>query len=626
MSEASAATGWSTSYRWMGVSRGDARGLANHDLRNPEVRPTNPDVDPTRTPDNLVLISDHNGDLRPLEPGEDGVDLVMARLEEKIASATKNTRRHKVKQKNPSTGRMEPTGEVREVEVALRKDASVMVEIVLQLDPEFTQTGWVYDANGNAVWELDEAGNLIHDHDRNPVQKFATCADMTPAKKAEANRLLDVMIAEVRDQHPDADWLYLTKHFDETAPHVQLAFVPKTPDGRINYGEVMSGGTRSKAAAQRHYSDKHDKMRHHLRAAGYDATMVRVDAGKRHLGLVAYKKEQARLRQDEHERRKDLTNALDQWRDNERTEREIRYRSNDLDTRQRDLDDREATLDKHDAELPRRRRKATDEGRAQGRAEYEAEHDAWVAKLNRQTSDAEDRERNADAAIQAVLEHQRRLDAKNQQAIADAVRRGQDADITAYLRQHHPDILETFARQQAAALKPRQPRLEMQARLPSTADHNDVELLVLHNGTTTERETIWVDVQIRESDPRAHGQEGLHLAMTPDRNGHRHPVTEYSKNQISTIQQAADRNRLELRAGGEILGVRADLLPTGNGLILNTRTVCQGQPLTPDVMHRQRAHEDRQRRAKPPASAARLDHTSPTERNDDHAYEDQEYE
>lgn len=617
MSEASAATGWSTSYRWMGVSRGDARGLANHDLRNPEVTPTNPDVDASRTPDNLVLVADLNGDLRPLEPGEDGVALVMARLEERIASATKNTRRHKVKQKNPDTGRMEPTGEVREVEVALRKDAAVMVEIVLQLDPEFTQTGWVYDADGNAVWDLDEASNVVHDADRNPVQKFATCADMTPEKKTEANRLLDVMIAEVRDQHPDADLLYLTKHFDETAPHVQLAFVPKTPDGRINYGEVMSGGARSKAAAQGHYSDKHDKMRHRLRAAGYDATMVRVDAGKRHLGLVAYKKEQTRLRHDELERRKDLTNALDQWRDNERTEREIRHRSHDLDARQQGLDDREADLDLHEADLPRRRRKATDEGHAQGRAEYEAEHDAWVAKLNHQTSDSEDRERSAEDAIQAALDHQRRIDAKNQQAIADAVRRAQDADITAYLRQHHPDILETFARQQADALKPRQPRLEMQARLPRTADHNDVELVVIHNGTTTPNETIWVDVQIRASDARAQGQKGLHLAMTPDRHGHRQPLTEYSKNQLRTIQQTAGRNRLDLPSGAEVLGVRADLLPTGNGLLLNTRTVRQGQPLTPDVMHRQRALEDQQRHTEPRPNSVQVDDRAQTVGHDD---------
>ncbi|MGH3971865.1 MAG: hypothetical protein ACRDS9_00845 [Pseudonocardiaceae bacterium] len=617
MSEASAATGWSTSYRWMGVSRGDARGLANHDLRDPEVRPTNPDVDPSRTPDNLVLIADHNGDLRPLEPDEDGVDLVMARLEEKIASATKNTRRHKVKQKNPDTGRMEPTGEVREVEVALRKDAAVMVEIVLQLDPEFTQTGWVYDEHGEAVWEIDETGQIIRDAARNPVQKFATCADMTPEKKAEANRLLDVMIAEVRDQHPDADWLYLTKHFDETAPHVQLAFVPKTPDGRINYGQVMSGGARSKAAAQKHYSTKHDHMRHRLQDAGYDATMVRVDAGKRHLGLTAYKEEQARLREDTRERRLDLTNALDQWRDNERDERELRWRTQDLDTRQRDLENREAALDEHEADLPLRRRKATDEGRTQGRAEYEAEHDAWVAKLNHQTSDAEDREKSAEDAIKSVLEHQRRLDAKNQQAIADAVRRAQDADITAYLRQHYPDILETFARQQAESLKPPQPRLEMQARLPRTADRTDVELLVIHNGTTTQRETIWVDVQIRESDPRAHRQKGLHLATTPDRNGNQHPVIEYSRNQLHTIQQSAEDNRLERPAGGEILGVRADLLATGKSLILNTRTVRQGQPLTHDVMHRQRAHEDQHRHTEPHPSETRLDHHGSIPGNDE---------
>ncbi|MGH3977338.1 MAG: hypothetical protein ACRDS9_29110, partial [Pseudonocardiaceae bacterium] len=300
-------------------------------------------------------------------------------------------------------------------------------------------------------------------------------------------------------------------------------------------------------------------------------------------------------------RRLDLTTALDQWRDNERDERELRWRTQDLDTRERALDDRERSLAHDEDDLPRRRRKATDEGRAEGRAERAAEHDAWVAKLNHQTSDAEDREKSADGAIQAALDHQRRLEDENQQAIAAAVRRAQDANLTAYLRQHHPDILDAFTRQQATAHKPTKPRLELQTRLPDTADRRGVELIVVHDGTTTPDDTVWLDVQIRESDPRARGQKGLHIAMARGTSGRQVPFDIYSWTQLRTIQDAAGDNKLVSERGGEVLGVRADLMPsaTNRGLRVNPPTARQGQPLTPDVLTRQQAHEDRQRDQQP---------------------------
>ena len=275
----SEATGWSTSYRWEGVTRGDAKGLANHDLRQPGVTQSNPDVDRSRTHLNEVRLADGSGGWRSPEPGEDAVATAMSMLDLAMDNAVPNMRKHKVKKVNPDTGRKEETGEVRDVPVAHRKDAAAMTEFLFQLDPQFTGTSFQFDENGR----------MPFDADGEPVVK--TCADMTPEKRAEAARLLDAMITEAQTQHPNFVWLYIAIHWDETSPHATLTGVPLTADGRINLTEVFDEGKTSKVEVQGAWSAKHDRMRERLQEHGYDATMVRVDKGKKHLGLAASKRQ-----------------------------------------------------------------------------------------------------------------------------------------------------------------------------------------------------------------------------------------------------------------------------------------------------------------------------------------------
>lgn len=355
---------WSTSYRWMGVTRSDAKGLVQHDLRDPQVTQSNPQVDASRTAENVALIADADGVLAPLHADEDGVEMVMALLDRHTAGAKKNTRRYNVKKKNPATGRMELTGEVREVEVGHRSDASVMVEVVMQLDPEFTGTGRVFDEDGRPVWAVDDDGVLLRDERGHRVPQYRSCAEMTPGKRAETSRLLDVMIAEAIAQHPSCRLLYVTKHFDETAPHVQMAFVPFTTDGCINFKKVMGEGARSMTEAKAVYEGKHDRMREALLAHGYDATMERVSDGKGHLRLPGYKRlkdREARLIDD------DL--KLNDWDLRLRDEQAgIRIEREALAIERSALEAREQVLTEREAELPRQRRKARAAGMTEGLA------------------------------------------------------------------------------------------------------------------------------------------------------------------------------------------------------------------------------------------------------------------
>ncbi|UYM06076.1 hypothetical protein [Solicola gregarius] len=423
-----ASGGWSTSYRWMGVTRADAKGLVQHDLRAPEVTQSNPQVDSSRSLLNVAHIADGRGGLRPLSPGEDGATAVTAILDDIIAGSKKNVRRTKVKAKDPETGKRVPTGEVREVEVSLRADAAVMVECLMQLDPEFTGTGRAYDEGGRPVWVTDDNGEEVRDANGRRIQLVRTCADMTPQKREEVDRLLDVMIEEVIAQHPDGDVLYVAKHLDETAPHVQMAWVPKTGDGRINYKEVMSDAARTRGAAKAAYAAKHDRMRERLLEHGYEATMERVDGGKHHLGLRAFKRwkdREARIDQDD-QKLNDWDRQLRDAKADVRVEREL------LEASESELASRHQSVLDQEAELPRLRRKAIDDGRAEGLADAEAVITAQV-------------QQKVAAVIAPAQEQVAKLlqeaEDERQRAIADANRYFADAKSSAL--RHRAEMIES---------------------------------------------------------------------------------------------------------------------------------------------------------------------------------------
>lgn len=236
--------GWTTSYRWAGVTRGNIGGLVRHDCRDVdlangvEVEHSNEDIDASMTHLNETKVNDGSGRLIDCTSSQQWIAFLDRRISE-----TQNTRTLK-------DGTIVP--------VAVRKDASVAVEFVLQLDPEFT---------GESV-------------------------DASPEKQAEVNRLLDVMIDEVVEQMGAENVIGYSKHWDEGHPHVQLMAVPVTDDGQLSMKQKL--GAPTKTAAQAKYSALHDSMRERLRGAGYDATDERVDAGKRHLGLAEFKKQRDR--------------------------------------------------------------------------------------------------------------------------------------------------------------------------------------------------------------------------------------------------------------------------------------------------------------------------------------------
>lgn len=362
-------SGWSTTYRWGGYMRGDARGIVNHDLRAPGVQQSNAMVDPARTKFNVVQVTDGRGGLRDLRPGEHGVSTVMDHLDTIIAGAKKNTRQHKVMKRNTTTGKNEWTGEIVEKEIALRKDASVMVEVILQLDGEYTGTGAVVDERGRPVWVVDDDGEPVVDEEGHKVPLIRTCADMRVDELEDASRLLDVMVDEVKEQHPTCEMLFVTKHFDETHPHVQMGFVPLTQDGRIHQKSVM--GAASHSEAQKKYSDKHDRMRMALIDRGYEATFERVDDGKRHVGLAEFKREKDRERQQAEKSQEALDLVNQQHAENAKAAAALHSEKVDLNDIAKSIYLDKQAVEKEKADLPEMRRRAKRQGYQDGRKEAE---------------------------------------------------------------------------------------------------------------------------------------------------------------------------------------------------------------------------------------------------------------
>lgn len=240
-------SGWTTSYRWAPVRREKVRGLVNHHARDVdaqhgrEVSHSNEGIVADRTRLNLTMVNDGNGGFVECTDSEQWIEYLDSRLDE--VGHTWRTQKD---------GSRKP--------VALRKDAAVAVDYVLQLDPDFTGS----------------AESLAAD----------------PEKDEEVRRLLAVMVDEVIEQHGQQNVIGWTLHLDEENPHIQMLAIPEV-DGCTSYkqffGDAEPGKRSTKAGSMRAYAERHDEMRHRLRDHGYEATFERVNEGLEHVPLAKYK-------------------------------------------------------------------------------------------------------------------------------------------------------------------------------------------------------------------------------------------------------------------------------------------------------------------------------------------------
>lgn len=258
---------WTTIYRWGGVTHDKVAGLVEHEARDAVGvvhDHSNPNIDYARIGDNVTMVNDGAGGFRPCVARHEWTDFIEARVEQ-----ARPVRRYK-------DGRVVP--------VALRKDASVVMDFILQLDPDFT--GPV--ASGEyPLWDR-KTGEPVLDDGGDPVTEHRD--GMTDEQKAETARLLMVMVDEVVVRMGAQNVVGWSIHWDETSPHVHLMAVPLDDDNQIRIKSFYPD-----------YGKAHDPMRERLRDSGYNATMERWDVEAQHLGPKKYRafKEQRRQRASE---------------------------------------------------------------------------------------------------------------------------------------------------------------------------------------------------------------------------------------------------------------------------------------------------------------------------------------
>lgn len=249
-----ATSGWTTSARWERRSLSEAKALHKHEARdrgNPGHGHRNPDIEVARTGDNQVWVADDEGLLVPsTHPGDwaRAIDRNLARVKGARWDEAEQQWYDAITKKDGSVG-----------ERKRRSDRTEVIDVVFQLDPEFT----------GPIEGKDDQGNPV---------------PMTPEMRQESARLLMVMYETMAEKVGRHNVVGFAIHWDETHPHAHMQLTPIDEKGKLDWKSFINGPQATSAF--------HDRFRLDLRAAGYQATMERVSDGKKHLGVDGFKKKQ----------------------------------------------------------------------------------------------------------------------------------------------------------------------------------------------------------------------------------------------------------------------------------------------------------------------------------------------
>ena len=324
---------YSTTIRWEGraresmdrtVGRGRdkrpaARPMLAHSLRSLDARDGtdvahgNEMIDPGRISDNVVMIADGDGVFRQAGDSDTSQSIIESAME-RIESGFMTRKVKGVEKK-----------------VAVRKDATILMEAVIQLDPDYT-------------------GKIV---------------DMTDGQKEDAREKMWAMVEVLEDQVGSHNMVCVAEHWDESHPHFHVFFTPMTKEGEMIGSRIMGAGKAD-------WAKFHDRLRTKLREVGYDATFDRVDKGRGHEELAEFKARRDRERAVvEGERKLDrdrgqfeairstanakaktmIAEARRQLEDARRRREEAEKADADAEERRRRLDDREWALDARERTL-----------------------------------------------------------------------------------------------------------------------------------------------------------------------------------------------------------------------------------------------------------------------------------
>lgn len=363
------------SNRQAGVTRSKVAGLVRHEFRDVDKRDgretahSNETIDPQRTHHNVSVLY-HDG--APISVQSSAQ--IIEELDRRLAGA--------------GTTQTLKDGTVRRR--ATRKDAAVVRDIIIQLDPEFT---------GSSTQVLD---NTAYKHAHPIKAKFrrnnAPGATRTPTHTLdEQKRYLDAVVDEYATLYGAHNLLASSIHLDEKSPHMHLLVTPIDEQGRVRQKSFIPSGRGPNSAMSAF--DK--RIRARLIAEGYDCEPAATGGSHTHLSVPEYKKSKRReegLDQREHrveEREQRLQERLEKARTTQAHARQIHQQQLALlataRTRDEESKKRQAAVDKHYEDARRR-----------------AEADAWVS-LERRDDELTQREARLTAREKELTQREKTL-------------------------------------------------------------------------------------------------------------------------------------------------------------------------------------------------------------------------
>lgn len=236
---------YTVSHRQAGVQRSAVAGLVRHEFRDVdkhngvETQHSNERIVPERTHLNESVLW---VDGEPVELTDSRQ--ITAELDRRLEGAG-GTRTNK------------KTGEVRRI--AVRQDAKVVRDVVLQLDPQFTRS-----SEHLVSGESGEHDETVRSH-------------------------LDEMVEHYAELYGKENLLAASLHLDETSPHIHLLVTPIDDQGRVRQESFIKG--------RQAMRDNDQAMRRRLDAAGYDVDKQPRGGNRSNMSIDEYAQWQQRIQE-----------------------------------------------------------------------------------------------------------------------------------------------------------------------------------------------------------------------------------------------------------------------------------------------------------------------------------------
>lgn len=313
---------FTVSHRQAGTKRSGVAGLVRHEFRDidksngVETQHSNERIVPERTHLNESWMW-VDGQQTALTDSRQITDELDRRLESAGGTRT-----------NKKTGKV--------TKVAIREDAKVVRDIVLQLDPQFTRS----------------SARLLDDDEEE--------------HREEVRRLLGEMVQHYADLYGQKNLLAASLHWDETSPHVHLLVTPIDDDGRVRQESFIKG--------RQAMRDNDRAMRRRLEKVGYDVDKEPRGGNRSNMSIDEYAQWQESIERVEAQEVEVADRAI-----------KVRVRESDVNARERSLEAREASVSSREAEVGVREAEAakTAQKAAQELSAAQAAKDQYLEGLER---------------------------------------------------------------------------------------------------------------------------------------------------------------------------------------------------------------------------------------------------